>query len=118
MLVAGFLEKTKEFQASVELLKVLRSRTYKIGEANVLVRSSSGITIGYFVGINYITLEKIANFENPFITFICGSVEKILIIPAKLFFKYIPHVTHLSFLRKQESVFSADSCFRRNDSGA
>ncbi len=27
------------------------------------------------------------------------------------------HVTHLSFLRKQESTFFADSCFRRNDSG-
>ncbi len=30
----------------------------------------------------------------------------------------ITHVTHLSFLRKQESTFFADSCFRRNDSGA
>ena len=94
LLFAGFLEKAKEFQASVELLKVLRSRSYKIGEANVLVRASSGGNRGYFFGINYITLEEIANLENPFIAFICGSVEKVLIIPAKLFFKYIHQISH------------------------
>ena len=46
LLANAFLEKAKEFQASVELLKVLKSRTYKIGEANVLVWASS-------VGIRY-----------------------------------------------------------------
>lgn len=86
LLVLGFLEKAKEFQASVELLRVLKSRTYKIGEANVLIRASSEGNRRYFFGINYITIEEIANLENPFIAFICGSVEKTVIIPAKLFF--------------------------------
>lgn len=94
LLVAGFLEKAKEFQASIELLKVLKSRTYKIGEANVLVRASSEGNRRYFFGINYITIEEIANLENPFIAFICGSVEKAVIIPAKLFFKEIHRISH------------------------
>mgnify|MGYP001588220945 CR=1 FL=1 len=55
LLANAFLEKAKEFQASVELLKVLKSRTYKIGEANVLVRASSEGNKRYFFGINYIT---------------------------------------------------------------
>ena len=94
LLANAFLEKAKEFQASVELLKVLKSRTYKIGEANVLVRASSEGNRRYFFGINYITIEEIANLENPFIAFICGSVEKTVIIPAKLFFKYLHQISH------------------------
>lgn len=94
LLANAFLEKAKEFQASVELLKVLKSRTYKIGEANVLVRASSEGNRRYFFGINYITIEEIANLENPFIAFICGSVEKTVIIPAKLFFKHLHQISH------------------------
>ncbi len=63
VLAAHFLEKAKEFNASVELIKVLKSRTYKIGEANVLVRASSDGNRRYFFGINYITIEEIANLE-------------------------------------------------------
>lgn len=94
LLANAFLEKAKEFQASVELLKVLKSRTYKIGEANVLVRASSEGNRRYFFGINYITIEEIANLENPFIAFICGSVEKTVIIPAKFFFKHLYQISH------------------------
>ena len=83
LLVAEFLEKAKKFQANIELIKVLKSRTYKIGEANVLVRASSEGNRRYFFGINYITVEEIANLDNPFISFICGSVEKTVIIPAE-----------------------------------
>ncbi|OFX43543.1 MAG: hypothetical protein A2046_01450 [Bacteroidetes bacterium GWA2_30_7] len=90
----GFLEKAKEFQASVELIKVLKSRTYRIGEANVLVRASSDGNRRYFFGINYITIEEIANLENPFIAFICGSIEKTIIIPAKLLFKELHQISH------------------------
>lgn len=94
VLAANFLERAKEFNASVELIKVLKSRTYKIGEANVLVRASSDGNRRYFFGINYITIEEIANIENPFIAFICGSVEKTVIIPAKLFFKHLHQISH------------------------
>jgi len=94
LLAATFLSKAKEFNASVELIKVLKSRTYKIGEANVLVRTSSDGNKRYFFGINYITIEEIANLENPFIAFICGSVEKTIIIPAKLLFKELHQISH------------------------
>lgn len=94
LLAKSFLEMAKQFNANVELIKVLKSRTYKIGEANVLVRASSDGNRRYFFGINYITVEEIANLENPFITFICGSVERTIIIPAKLLFKHLHQISH------------------------
>lgn len=94
LLATEFLEKAKAFNANVELIKVLKSRTYRIGEANVLVRASSEGNRRYFFGINYITVEEMANLDNPFIAFICGSVERTVIIPAKLFFSYLPQISH------------------------
>lgn len=94
LLVGQFLDKAKAFQANVELIKVLKSRTYKIGEANVLVRASSEGNRRYFFGINYITVEDIANLDNPFIAFICGSIDKVVIIPAKILFKHLPEISH------------------------
>ncbi|OHB58016.1 MAG: hypothetical protein A2173_09465 [Planctomycetes bacterium RBG_13_44_8b] len=93
-LLQSFLEKATEFQTSVELIKVLKSRTYHIGEANVLVRASSEGNRRYFFGINYITVEEIANPDNPFVGFICGSIEKVVIIPAKILFKHLPQISH------------------------
>ncbi|MBN2009797.1 hypothetical protein JW960_10685 [candidate division KSB1 bacterium] len=94
LLVAQFIEKAKKFQATIEIIKVLKSRTYHIGEANVLVRASSGSNRTFFFGINYITIEEIANLDNPFIAFKCGSIEKVIIIPAKIFFRYLPKISH------------------------
>lgn len=94
LLAMEFLERAKEFNANVELIKVLKSRTYRIGDANVLVRASSDGNKRYFFGINYITVEEMANLDNPFIAFICGSVDKTLIIPAKVFFDYLPQISH------------------------
>ncbi|MBZ0201931.1 MAG: hypothetical protein K8I03_02815 [Ignavibacteria bacterium] len=93
-LALQFLEKAKAFQADVELLKVLKSRTYRIGKANVLVRAASEGNRRYFFGINYLTVEEIANLENPFVAFICGSIDKVLIIPAKLLFNNLPKISH------------------------
>ena len=53
LLAFEFLEKAKNFNASVELIKVLKSRTYHVGESNVLVRTSSEGNRRYFFGINY-----------------------------------------------------------------
>jgi len=86
LLVAQFLERAKGLQVSIELIKVLKSRTYHFGEANVLVRAASEGNRTYFFGLNYLTVEKIANLDNPFIAFICGSIEKVIIIPAKFLF--------------------------------
>jgi hypothetical protein len=94
LLASQFLKKAKEFQANVQLIKVLKSRTYHIGEGNVLVRASSEGERRYFFGINYITVEEIANLDNPFVAFICGSVDKTVIIPAKVLFKYLPQISH------------------------
>lgn len=93
-LVNAFLHKAKEFQANIELIKVLKSRTYKIAEANVLIRASSDKHRRYFFGLNYLTLEEIANLDNPFIAFICGSIDRTIIIPAKLLFQYLPQISH------------------------
>ncbi|MBI2967548.1 MAG: hypothetical protein HYY40_07020 [Bacteroidetes bacterium] len=94
LLASQFLKRAKEFNASVELIKVLKSRTYRIGEANVLVRTSSDGNRRYFFGINYITVEEIVNLDHPFIAFICGSVERTVIIPAKYFFKHLHQISH------------------------
>jgi hypothetical protein len=93
-LALQFLDKAKQFNANIELIKVLKSRTYHIGASNVLVRVSSDGNKRYFFGINYITVEEIANLYNPFIAFICGSVESIVLIPAKMLFKYLPEISH------------------------
>src|SRR4030066_962856 len=93
-LLQSFLEKATEFQTSVEPIKVLKSRTFHIGEANVLVRASSEGNRKYFFGINYITVEEIANPDNPFVGFICGSIDRVVIIPAKILFKHLPQISH------------------------
>ena len=94
LLASKFLQLAKEFQANVELIKVLKSRTYKIAEANVLVRTA---TLGkdgmYFYGLNYLTAEEMNNLDNPFVAFICGSVEQTVIIPAKVLFKFLPQIS-------------------------
>lgn len=89
-----FIEKACYLYSDVKLLKVLKSNTYKIGEANVLVRAASNINHKFFFGINYLTLEEISNLDNPFIAFICGSVDKILIIPATVLFTHLPEISH------------------------
>ncbi len=89
-----FLQAAKEFQANIELIKVLKSRTYKIAEANVLIRAATEGTNGrYFYGLNYLTAEEMNNLDNPFIAFICGSVEQTVIIPAKILFKVLPNIS-------------------------
>lgn len=93
-LVKEFLEQAKTFQADVEQLKVLKSRTYKIAEANVLVRAASEGNRRYFFGINYLTVEEIANLDNPFIAFICGSVDRTILIPAKILFSNLDKLSH------------------------
>jgi hypothetical protein len=94
LLANEFLQRAKEFQANVELIKVLKSRTYQIAGANVLVRVA---TLGkdgmYFYGLNYLTAEEMNNLDNPFVAFICGSVEQVVIIPAKILFKFLPQIS-------------------------
>ena len=93
-LAEEFLQLAKKFQADVEPIKVLKSRTYKIAQANVLIRVSKESDKGtFFFGLNYLTAEEMNNLENPFIAFICGSVEQAIIIPAKVLFKELPNIS-------------------------
>jgi len=94
LLAMQFLDEAKRFNTNVELIKVLKSRTYCIGDANVLIRAASEGNRRYFLGLNYLTVEDISNLDNPFIAFICGSLDKIIIIPAKVLFKYLPQISH------------------------
>lgn len=94
ILVEEFLEQAKSLQTDVEPVRVLKSRVYQVSEANVLVRAASEGNRRYFFGINYITIEEIANLDNPFIAFICGSIEKTVIIPAQLFFSRLSDISH------------------------
>jgi hypothetical protein len=94
ILAAKFLEKAKLLQANIEPIKVLKARVYQIGEANVLIRAASEGNRNYFFGINYITIEEISNLDNPFIAFICGSIDKVVIIPAQIFFDILSEISH------------------------
>ncbi len=94
-LVEAFLEKAKRFNADVEPVRVLKARVYKVTEANVLVRAATTSSQNgrYFFGINYIAIEEIANLDNPFIAFICSSIDKTVIIPAQLFFENLSQIS-------------------------
>ncbi len=94
LLFEHFLERAKTLKTNVEPVKVLKARVYQIAEANVLIRAASEGDKNYFFGINYITIEEIANLDNPFIAFICGNIEQTVIIPAQLFFNQLPKISH------------------------
>jgi hypothetical protein len=90
-----FLEQAKKLHSNIEVIKVLKSKTFSIGKSNVLVRAASESgNRRYFFGINYLTVEEIANLDNPCVAFICGSTDRIVIIPAKILFKHLPQISH------------------------
>lgn len=93
-LVERFLRETLNLQKNTKPQKVLKARVYKIGKANVLIRAASGGNRGYFYGINYITIEEMANLSNPYIAFICGSIDKVVIIPAQLLFDNLDKISY------------------------
>src|SRR3990172_5362595 len=95
LLYQKFLEKMKGISPQIEPVKVLKSRVYKILDSHILIRAASiGTRNTYFFGINYITIEEMANLDNPFIVFICGSMEKCVIIPAERLFTLLPEISH------------------------
>ena len=89
-----FLEKAKELNTLVEPVRVLKTRTYKVGEANILIRASSeGKNKRFFFGLNYINAEEIANLDNPFFAFVCGSLSNTLIVPANVLIEHFPFIS-------------------------
>ncbi len=93
-LVRGFLQKTSNLKNGIKPIKVLKARVYQIGKANVLIRAASEGNRRYLYGINYITIEEMANLSNPYIAFICGSIDKTLILPAQLLFDNLHKISH------------------------
>ncbi|MGA7719772.1 MAG: hypothetical protein WCA84_01215 [Ignavibacteriaceae bacterium] len=97
VLVNKFLETANKFNPNVDLIQVLKARVYKISYANVLVRAASRPTNNnrkYFFGLNYITVEEMANLYNPYIAFICGDINNILILPANILFNNLNKISH------------------------
>jgi hypothetical protein len=94
-LAALFLERARYLSEDIEIIKVLKSRTYHIGGANVLVRAAmEGINHRFFYGINYLHIEELANLDNPFIAFICGSIDSVVIMPAQILFNHLSQISH------------------------
>ncbi|HEY0077187.1 MAG TPA: hypothetical protein VGB73_00965 [Pyrinomonadaceae bacterium] len=94
LLAREFLEHARKLNTGIDAIRVLKARAYRIGEASVLIRAASGGGRRYFFGLNYIHAEEIANLDNPFVAFICGSVQKTIIIPAQILIGHLPQISH------------------------
>ncbi|MFN2598945.1 MAG: hypothetical protein ABR563_17375 [Pyrinomonadaceae bacterium] len=94
LLAQAFLQRVRDLHADIEPLKVLKARAYRIGTAHVLIRAASEGHKRYFFGLNYITAEEVANLDNAFFAFICGSVERTLIVPADVLMAHLPLLSH------------------------
>ena len=93
-LVEEFLQKASNLKGKIEPIKVLKARVYQISKANILIRAASDGNRNYFYGINYITIEEMANLLNPYIAFICGSIDKVIILPAQFLFDNLHKISH------------------------
>lgn|SRR4030067_1799349 len=94
ILAQDFIKRAGEVNAELQPVKVLKARVYQFANSNVLIRAASERNSRYFFGINYITIEEMANLDNPFIAFICGSLERTIIVPAQILFKQIHKISH------------------------
>lgn len=93
-LIEKFLQKAGAQGINANPIKVLRTNTYSVGSANVLVRTASDLGHRYFFGLNYINAEEVYNLDNSFIVFICGDIEKIILIPTDILISYLPEISH------------------------
>ncbi len=92
-LLNDFLQQARAVGGDVEPVKVLRSNTYRVGNAHVLARVAAD-TGKYFFGLNYINAEEVANLDNSFIAFICGDVGHSVIIPMSELMSLLPQISH------------------------
>ncbi|MBC8043397.1 MAG: hypothetical protein IAF08_08115 [Rhizobacter sp.] len=94
VLAQAFLERAKTLHATIEPVRVLKARAYKIGDAHILIRAASEGNRMYFFGLNYINAEEVANLDNAFFAFICGSIKQVVILPASLLVANLPLISH------------------------
>jgi hypothetical protein len=93
-LLERFLNKAETDGLKVEPVQALRTNTYSVGRANVLVRTASDLGKRYFFGLNYINAEEVYNLENSFIAFICGDIGKIVLLPTDVLISHLPEISH------------------------
>lgn len=93
-LIEKFLQKAEAQGITVNPIRVLRTNTYSVGNANVLVRTASDLGHRYFFGLNYINAEEVYNLDNSFIAFICGDIEKMVLIPTDVLISHLPEISH------------------------
>jgi len=93
-LIKQFLDKARSLNNDVELIKILKTNTYRIGIANVLVRVASDLGGRFFFGLNYISAEEINNLENSFIAFICGDIQQVIFLPTSILVDHLPEISH------------------------
>lgn len=93
-LIEKFLSKAETSGIKVDPVRVLRTNTYSVGSANVLVRTASDLGKRYFFGLNYINAEEVYNLDNSFIAFICGDIEKVILMPTDVLISKLPEISH------------------------
>jgi hypothetical protein len=94
-LASQFLAKVGALAPEIEPIRVLKARAYKIADASFLIRAATVGKAGtYFFGLNYINAEEVSNLENAFFIFICGSIERSVIIPSAVFVKKLSSISH------------------------
>lgn len=93
-LIGKFLQEAENKGISVNPIRVLRTNTFSIGNANVLVRTASDLGHRYFFGLNYINAEEVYNLENSFVAFICGDIEKTVLIPTNILISHLSEISH------------------------
>lgn len=94
VLLEKFLQETAKQGIAVNPIKSLRTNAFSIGNANVLVRTASDLGKRYFFGLNYINAEEIYNLDNSFVAFICGEIEKIVMMPTEVLVLHLPEISH------------------------
>lgn len=72
----------------------MRTNTFNIGNANVLVRTASDLGKRYFFGLNYINAEEVYNLDNSFIAFICGDIEQVIFVPTDILISHLHEISH------------------------
>lgn len=93
-LIEKFLQKAEDQGISIDPIRVLRTNTFSVGNANVLVRTASDLGQRYFFGLNYINVEEVYNLANSFVAFICGDIEKTVLIPTDVLISHLPEISH------------------------
>ena len=93
-LVGKFLQKVTRQGVIINPIRVLRTNTYNLGNANVLVRTASDLGQRYFFGLNYINAEEVYNLDKSFVAFICGDIERTVLIPTEVLISHLSEISH------------------------